>query len=75
MMGLIEFRHRVRHDLQAIFLLLSASLPRRSLGVTVVFVGVWSKYSNVLKPWVMSSRAEGLWENVTENVTRQSGAV
>jgi len=26
---------------------------------------VWSKYSNVLKPWVMSSRAERLWENVT----------
>jgi hypothetical protein len=28
-------------------------------------VPVWSKYSNVLKPWVISSRAERLWENVT----------
>jgi hypothetical protein len=38
----------------------------------VVRMAVWSKYSNVLKPWVMSSRAERLCENVTENVTRQT---
>ena len=29
---------------------------------------VWSKYSNVLKPWVMSPRAERLWENVTRQI-------
>jgi hypothetical protein len=29
---------------------------------------VWSKYSNVLKPWVMSPRAEWLWENVTRQI-------
>ena len=28
---------------------------------------VWSKYSNVLKPWVMSPR-ERLWENVTRQI-------
>jgi len=37
---------------------------RRILGACAVDL-IRSKYSNVLKLWVMSSRAEQLWENVT----------